>query len=851
MEKTALKYGSAPLAAASYSLVFQKSAMVDLDNPHLRWLNSLDKLAADEIAKKYEQHKDVLGKPYDDITPLGDGWYKQTYTKTRKLSLETRMANRLKSKAVSAGDNTLGIPASDFSTLVLKVSKASEAGVEMPVTITPTALHGIWSDTTVSFGAKDAEPIDASDLYQACLPHEFALQKIDSAALAVVDSLQGAIYFNANFPIMSGGPFVIHSAAYTAYKKMDEELGPLGFPQADEIKLDNGGTIQYFQNGCIYCPQSGQAIVIHGDIYKKWVALDKENGYLGYPKTSIIVQSLPLKSEPEIEERHADFDGGGIYSYPYYGTYVIHGKIYSEWERLGKDLDRLRILISDTSIANAAYKNYFSGALGIYTISWSQAAGYIVESLVDDILRNVHKQNAGVLGARSVNTTVCSNGWTKLVCENGAVYYRLPGDDKSGKGPFIVYGEIYTKYVNIGAEEGMLSFPKMSVNKTPDGLGKYVYFEGGSIYWSPQSGAHEIHGNILSKYGQLGWETGYLRYPLTDEQIAPDGVGRFNHFQGGAIYWRPGYGAKAVHVSVLEGWKRKGYEKGCFGYPLEDSFGGSVSAWQQFQGGYINYDRYDDGYRYDERKTRLRVKLTGLWCDETYYKPTYTGAGGHYQGTGFEKMALFATAVDNNFAEYRTHADLGYMVKKENYFVPGEGTTLYSKRPPIVLFDFPIEGAGWPKEYVVTIALVNQGYNSSRQIMGNPDGFQQKILSFTENEVRKFGTELGSSVGAIAGTFLGGGPWGMIIGGAAGAFIGKLVDGIKSLFGGDDEPETEEVYREPEIVYTPYVFKIRIDDAYGNGSVQSYAGYKNAFIRFVINHNKASYHGWLEFEHIT
>ena len=45
---------------------------------------------------------------------------------------------------------------------------------------------------------------------------------------------------------------------------------------------------------------------------------------------------------------------------------------------------------------------------------------------------------------------------------------------------------------------------------------------------------------------------GFLHYPVTDETGTPDGVGRFNHFEGGSIYWTPGTGAKEVHGAIRD-----------------------------------------------------------------------------------------------------------------------------------------------------------------------------------------------------------------------------------------------------------------------------------------------------------
>lgn len=76
----------------------------------------------------------------------------------------------------------------------------------------------------------------------------------------------------------------------------------------------------------------------------------------------------------------------------------------------------------------------------------------------------------------------------------------------------------------------------------PDGRGRYNHFNtGSSIYWSPQTGAHAVYGDIRAQWGKLGWEQSYLGYPISDEVDFADG-GRANEFQNGGVYWWPDTG---------------------------------------------------------------------------------------------------------------------------------------------------------------------------------------------------------------------------------------------------------------------------------------------------------------------
>jgi uncharacterized protein with LGFP repeats len=154
---------------------------------------------------------------------------------------------------------------------------------------------------------------------------------------------------------------------------------------------------------------------------------------------------------------------------------------------------------------------------------------------------------------------------------------------------FQVYGEIAKKWQSLGGVGGFLGAPLTDETGTPDGVGRYNHFQGGSIYWTPKTQAHEVHGLIRDKWSSLGWEKSFLGYPVTDETGTPDGVGRFNHFQGGSIYWTPKTQARVVHGLIRDKWSSLGWERSFLGYPVTDETGtpDGVGRFNHFQGGSI------------------------------------------------------------------------------------------------------------------------------------------------------------------------------------------------------------------------------------------------------------------------
>jgi uncharacterized protein with LGFP repeats len=117
--------------------------------------------------------------------------------------------------------------------------------------------------------------------------------------------------------------------------------------------------------------------------------------------------------------------------------------------------------------------------------------------------------------------------------QNGSIYW------KPGVGAFSIHGGIRLKWVGLSAEEGFLGFPVTDETGTPDGRGRFNHFEGGSIYWTPQTAARSVHGAIRDKWASMGWERSSLGYPVSDERDFENGRGRQSSFEGGAIIWTP------------------------------------------------------------------------------------------------------------------------------------------------------------------------------------------------------------------------------------------------------------------------------------------------------------------------
>lgn len=154
--------------------------------------------------------------------------------------------------------------------------------------------------------------------------------------------------------------------------------------------------------------------------------------------------------------------------------------------------------------------------------------------------------------------------------------------------PPMVYGDILARYDSLGGAAGWLGAPLNSETGSING-GRYNFFQAGAIYWTAPGGAWEVHGDIRREWQALGSEFSEEGYPLSNELATPARPGAFNVFQGGAVYWSPATGAHQLQGLVLQAWAHSGWENGVEGFPTTDEIplSGQVGVLQGFEGGVI------------------------------------------------------------------------------------------------------------------------------------------------------------------------------------------------------------------------------------------------------------------------
>lgn len=93
-------------------------------------------------------------------------------------------------------------------------------------------------------------------------------------------------------------------------------------------------------------------------------------------------------------------------------------------------------------------------------------------------------------------------------------------------------GAIFARWETMGGVNSPLGLPK-SPEASGEGETRYVTFERGAVYWSPQSGAEPMTGEIYKAWGSLGFERGALGLPTSGEIQEPQWI--VQNFQHGTL----------------------------------------------------------------------------------------------------------------------------------------------------------------------------------------------------------------------------------------------------------------------------------------------------------------------------
>ena len=323
----------------------------------------------------------------------------------------------------------------------------------------------------------------------------------------------GRVYWTA-----ATGTAVSRGAVQAGWERTGAQDGPLGYPLGDvACRLVAAGCAQPFQGGWVFWSPGTGAHVVAGTIGGGWFARGAQNSTLGYPVAEMV---CGLRDGGCLQ----DFQGGRVYWSPGSPVAYTRGSVQAAWEGTGTQDGPLGYPVGDMTCGlrdSGCAQPFQAGWL-----FWSPTTGARVV--------------AGDVGA----------GWFARGAQNGVLGYP------------------------VGAQ----------VCGLRDG-GCLQQFQGGRVYWSPATGAHWVRGLVIAAYEGLSAQDGTLGFPTTDEVCGLRGGGCFNHFQGGSVYWSPATGAHAVTGAIRDVWALLGWESGWVGYPLGDAQPVPGGVQQRFEGG--------------------------------------------------------------------------------------------------------------------------------------------------------------------------------------------------------------------------------------------------------------------------
>ena len=276
----------------------------------------------------------------------------------------------------------------------------------------------------------------------------------------------------------------------------------------------------------------------------KYSALGGASGVLGSTAGS-------LSTAPDGTGWYRHFRFGSIYWHPAVGAHEVHGAIRAKWASLGWETGFLGYPTTDQLVgrdpaAIGAFNRFQGGAICWHPEVDTSIAGLATVSRIPEAL------SAGPFARAEASPPLVrmpsALGAIKDLSVSIASGAETTAEGSSGK-------EVVGRFAAGSAID----------------IGELVASLGDDMVLGSASGAHEVHGAIGAHYFALGGTASFLGYPVTDETGTPDGVGRFNHFQAGSIYWSPGTWAQEVHGLIRDAWASAGWERNAaLGYPITD-----------------------------------------------------------------------------------------------------------------------------------------------------------------------------------------------------------------------------------------------------------------------------------------
>jgi uncharacterized protein with LGFP repeats len=374
-------------------------------------------------------------------------------------------------------------------------------------------------------------------------------------------------YGNRNFwAYMSdwfGGPTAI-TDEYTALLASGVNLGnPQGGATCDQPR---SGCKQVFDGGTIFWSPGSGAHVVRGNLLLDYLGRGGPAGVLGYPLTDDA-------AVPGVTGGYWNqFQYGALIWSAGTGPHMVRGAILDRYWALGGPAGALGFPVGDDAQVPGGYTTAFANG----AIYWSTSTGaHMVRGALLD--RYTSYGGPGVLGYPTADDGATADGAGALVPLTGAAIYWKQSEGAT----HVVRGNLRNRYDDLGGTTGLLGWPTGDDTAVPGGY--LTTFSGGTLFWSQATGAKMVRGALLAKYTGFGGPA-VLGFPTADDGPAPNG-GALVEVGGGSIYWSPSTGAHVVRGALRDRWLSLGGATGMLGYPTGDDTQAGSGYLTAFSGG--------------------------------------------------------------------------------------------------------------------------------------------------------------------------------------------------------------------------------------------------------------------------
>ncbi|WBF61934.1 glucosaminidase domain-containing protein [Propionibacterium freudenreichii] len=573
-----------------------------------------------------------IGLPTGDERDLGNGMWVQQFQNGRIFWSPTTGAHivhgGINDTYTSLGSSAfadLGLPTSDEAAVANGWAQQFEKGsIFWSYATAGVVVHGNIGAIYASLGTDGPASLGLPSGQVTTLADGSQYQQFQ----------RGLIYWS-----QASGARIVHNGIGDTFAAMASAPSAMGMPTGDEVDLGNGAWMQQFQNGRIYWSGATGGHAIKGGIGDTFAAMgDSAYGLLGLPTGDETVLSNGWFQH---------FQNGSIFwSYPTAGI-LVKGGIGDTFAALGESaLSTLGAPVSgELSLGNGAWMQQFQNG----RIYWSGATGgHAIKGGIGDTFAAMGDSAYGLLGLPTGDEVSLPAGWYQQF-QGGRIYWFGP------TGGHMVRGGIGDSYVNQGASTGLLGLPTSS-EISADG-GSYQVFQGGRIYWKDGLGSATVRGAMLDAYLSMNASSGLLAFPRGGEVAIAGGA--LQDFEGGRLYWHPNSYAYLVRGAIGATYDAWGGSSGALGFatsnenPTADgtiqSFQNGTIAWKNSGGTVVNvvntggskpaagdeagYIRWVAGFAQEEQR-RYRV-------------PAAVSIAQSIIESGWGQSSL--TAVDNNY----------------------------------------------------------------------------------------------------------------------------------------------------------------------------------------------------------